>query len=277
MKRKIIKIDEEKCNGCGLCVPNCAEGAIQIIDGKARLISDMFCDGLGACLGYCPEGAITIEEREAEPYDEIKVMDYIIKGGDNVIKAHLQHLREHNEMRYYKQAIDYLKKKGINIMIEEKPKEIIFGCPGSQMRQFNLPNKDVIETKEKQPSYLTQWPVQLHLVSPQANYYQNSDLLLTADCVPFAYADYHKDFLKGKSVAIACPKLDSNMDVYLEKIKMMIEEAKINTITVMIMEVPCCRGLLQLAQLAVQNSNRKVPIKYVKISIDGNILEENWI
>ncbi|MBN1639266.1 MAG: 4Fe-4S binding protein [Ignavibacteriales bacterium] len=278
MKRKIIKIDEEKCNGCGLCVPNCAEGALQIIDGKARLISDLFCDGLGACLGHCPEGAISIEEREAEPYDENKVMDYIVKGGENVIVAHLQHLKEHNEIEYYNQALEYLKEKGIDITLEKKKKVTFSSCRGSQIRHFIHSNTEVTdENSAKRKSHLAQWPIQLHLVSPAASYYQNSDLLLTADCVGFAYPDFHKDFLKGKSIAIACPKLDSNMDIYLEKLKIMIDEAKLNTINVLIMEVPCCRGLVQLAQLAVQNAKRTVPIKYIKISVDGKVMEENWI
>lgn len=278
MKRKIVKIDEEKCDGCGDCVPNCHEGALQIIDGKARLISDLFCDGLGACIGHCPQGAITIEEREAEPYNESRVMEYIVKGGENVIIAHLKHLIEHNEMEYYKEATEYLAANGIPNPLNGKAPEKIqqqhfSGCPGSKVMSFEKEETQEDELGKRQ-SYLQQWPIQLHLVSPHAAYYKNSDLLLAADCVGFAYADFHKDFLKGKSIAIACPKLDTNKEVYLEKLIAMINDSNIQSITILIMQVPCCGGLLQLAQLANDSANRKVPIKTVVIGIKGEVLQE---
>lgn len=276
MLRKIVKIDESKCDGCGDCVPSCAEGALQIIDGKARLISDLFCDGLGACLGYCPQEAITIEEREAEPYDERQVMDYIIKGGANVIKAHLHHLKEHNELEYLNTALTYLEEKGIENPMNggfDKPIEVKCGCPGSQTIQLEVLNDEAEEEGER-TSQLRQWPVQLHLVSPRAPYFQNAELLLTADCVPFAYADFHKDYLKGKGLAIACPKLDSNKQIYLEKLVAMIDESQIKSINVLIMQVPCCSGLSNLAQQAVNMALRKVPINYVVFGINGGVLEE---
>lgn len=276
MLRKIVKIDESKCDGCGDCVPSCAEGALQIIDGKARLISDLFCDGLGACLGYCPQEAITIEEREAAPYDERQVMDYIIKGGVNVIKAHLHHLKEHNELEYLNTALTYLEEKGIENPMNgglNKPQEVKCGCPGSQTIQLDVLNVEAEEEGER-TSQLRQWPVQLHLVSPRAPYFQNAELLLTADCVPFAYADFHKDYLKGKGLAIACPKLDSNKQVYLEKLVAMIDESQIKSINVLIMQVPCCSGLSNLAQQAVEMSQRKIPINYVVFGINGSVLEE---
>lgn len=276
MLRKIIKIDEEKCDGCGNCVPECHEGALQIIDGKARLISDLFCDGLGACLGNCPPGALTIEEREAEPYDERIVMAYIVKGGENVIKAHLEHLRDHEEFEYLTQALEYLRDNGIENPLTAKDleeKKSHFGCSGSQER--------IIETKENKSdeggeriSHLRQWPIQLHLVSPQAAYFRNSNLLLAADCCGFAYPDFHKDFLKGKSLAIACPKLDTNKQVYLEKLITMINDSNLKSITVLIMQVPCCSGLTQLAQQAVVHANREISINVVVIGIEGNILQE---
>ena len=277
MIRKIIKIDEELCDGCGDCVPACAEGEIQIIDGKARLISDLFCDGLGACLGHCHAGAITIEEREAEMYDEEKVMEYIIQGGENVIKAHLLHLLEHNEDEYYKQAVGVLQKRGIklpslkeNIQVETYSHS---GCPGSKAMSFE---KDHIIEEEsgRRVSHLTQWPVQMHLVSPNATYYKNSDLLLAADCVPFAYADFHKDFMHEKSIAIACPKLDSNKQVYLDKLIKMIDEAEVKSITVAVMQVPCCSGLVQLVKQAQEFAEREVPLNISVIGINGNILQE---
>lgn len=274
MLRKIIKIEEDKCDGCGACVPECHEGALQIIDGKARLISDLFCDGLGACLGHCPTGALTIVEREAEPYDERKVMDYIVKGGPNVIKAHLKHMRDHKEFEFLTQAIDYLNDHGIGIPVlaeipEEKPSSC--GCSGSQAQSFE--NDDVEEDGQRQ-SHLTQWPIQMHLVSPTAAYYRNSDLLLAADCCAFSYGDFHKDFMKGKSVAIACPKLDSNKQVYLDKLISMINDANINSITVVIMQVPCCSGLAQMAKQAVEHANREVPITVIIIGVQGEILQK---
>jgi ferredoxin len=278
MLRKIVKIDEEKCDGCGECVPNCHEGALQIIDDKARLISDLFCDGLGACLGHCPQGAITIEEREAEPYNETKVMEYIVKGGRNVIIAHLKHLLEHNEMDFYKEAVQLLNDNGIENPLngDSVQPQQFSGCPGSKAMSFER-KETVTDDSGKRESHLTQWPIQLHLVSPFAQYYKDSDLLLAADCVGFAYADFHKDFMKGKSIAIACPKLDTNKQVYLDKLTAMINESNIKSITVLIMQVPCCGGLLQLAQLANDSANRKVPINTVVIGVNGEILEETLV
>lgn len=275
-KRKIIKIDEEKCNGCGKCISSCPEGALQIIDGKARLISDLFCDGLGACIGECPAGAITIEERETEPYNEKKVMENIIKQGENTIKAHLKHLKEHGENEYLKQALEVLKKKKIEINLEE-----IFHmpsiCPGSKMMDFRDKESEEETVTTKIQSQLRQWPIQLKLVSPSAPYYQNADVLLVADCVGYAFGNFHQEYLKGKFIAIACPKLDTDQEFYREKIKVLVEEARINTLTVMIMEVPCCRGLLVLAQEALNSTKRKIPLKCIVIGIKGNIISEEWL
>lgn len=277
MIRKIINIDEALCDGCENCVPACAEGALQIIDGKARLISDLFCDGLGACLGHCPTGAMTIEEREAEPYDEKKVMEYIVKGGSNVIKAHLEHLREHEEFEYLKQGIEYLVENGIANPLEgeEKNTQTINhgGCPDSRTMSFEEKD-EVSEEQGSRKSYLSQWPIQLHLVSPTAPYYRNSDLLLAADCCGFAYPDFHKDYLKGKSLAIACPKLDSNQDIYREKLSQMVNDSQIKSMTIMVMQVPCCSGLYHMAKDVVENSGRNIPIKVVIVGIQGEILKE---
>ena len=282
MLRKIVNIDEELCDGCGLCVPECHEGALQIIDGKARLISDLFCDGLGACLGHCPQGAITIDVREAEPYNETKVMDYIVKGGPNVIKAHLEHLVDHNEMEYFQEAVEYLKINAISnpateMIKKTEQKHSACGCPGSKEMSFAAEEQIEEDETGKRKSYLTQWPVQFHLVSPYANYYQNSHLLLTADCVPFSYPDYHKDFLKDKSLAVACPKLDSNQQVYMDKLLAMINESNLQSISVLIMQVPCCSGLYQLAQNAIQQSGKYIPLKVIVIGINGEVLKETQI
>jgi NAD-dependent dihydropyrimidine dehydrogenase PreA subunit len=282
MKRTIIKIDEDKCNGCGLCIPNCPEGAIQIIDGKARLVSDLMCDGLGACLGHCPEGAISQEEREAEAYDERKVMENIVRQGPNTIKAHLDHLRSHGQTGYLNKAIEVLKEKNIPIPLKTEDAMAhgnFEGCPGSKTMTFADEREDnaAESLSGKRPSALTHWPVQMHLISPNASHYQGADLLLAADCVAYSLGDFHKDYMKGKALAIACPKLDEGQEVYSEKIKALIDGAKINTLTVMIMQVPCCGGLLRLVQQAASECKRKVPIKAVVVGIKGDILKEEWV
>jgi len=301
MIREIVNIDEELCNGCGVCVPNCHEGALQMIDGKARLISDLMCDGLGACIGHCPQGAITIEKREAEAYDEIKVMAIMVDKGKNTVIAHMKHLKDHNETAFLKQAVGYLKdnQESINFNVMEVIQEVHNhgqaggcasgnhnhehshaggGCPGSREMSFNAGNIQLAEDRQVSgKSQLTQWPVQLHLVSPQASYFQKSDVLIAADCVAFAMGNFHQDFLKGKSLAIACPKLDDGLDIYTQKIQSMIEDAQVNTITVMIMQVPCCGGLLRIVQQAVANSSRKVPLKAIIVSVEGDVLQEEWV
>jgi ferredoxin len=278
MKRKIITIDEDKCTGCEECIPNCPEGALQIIDGKARLVSDLACDGLGACLGHCPEGAITIEEREAEPYDERLVMASIVKQGDNTIKAHLSHLKDHQQDEFLQQALDYLKEHNISINQEEEPMTHAphGGCPGAATQSFG--QKEDAGTQEgNRPSHLTHWPIQMHLIAPAAPHFAGADMLLAADCTSFSLGDFHKDYLKGKALAIACPKLDAGQEIYVEKLKALIDEAKINTLTVMIMQVPCCGGLLQVAQKAAEEAERKIPVKSVVVGIKGEILQEQWV
>ena len=276
MKRKIVKIDEELCNGCGQCIPNCQEGALQIIDDKARLISDLFCDGLGACIGHCPQGAITIEEREAEAYDERKVIAVIARQGENTIKAHLAHLKDHGELGYYNEALASLDENHIVLQAKE-PKEHHHhhhhghSCPGSIPRSFEVEEKKIAVSEV--PSQLRQWPVQLHLLNPHAGYFKNADVLLAADCVAFAMGNFHYDFMRGKTVAIACPKLDSNKESYVEKITAMIDKSEINSLTVVMMEVTCCGGLLQLAKMAMAQAKRSVPIKTVYVSIQGQVLK----
>jgi NAD-dependent dihydropyrimidine dehydrogenase PreA subunit len=275
MLRKIVSIDEALCDGCGDCVPTCHEGALQIIDGKARLISDLVCDGLGACLGHCPQGAITIDVREAEPYNEAKVMETIVNGGPNVIKAHLEHLIDHNEMEYFQEAITFLTANGIDNPVNQNNQRQHHhgsGCPGSRAISFDVQEKPEIETGSRQ-SQLRQWPVQLHLVSPSANYFQNSDLLLAADCCAFAYADFHRDFMNGRSLAIACPKLDGNQEVYFDKLVTMINKSNLKSITVLVMQVPCCSGLYQLATEAIKESGKDIPLKVVVIGVNGDILK----
>ncbi len=266
VKRKIIKIDEEKCNGCGLCIPNCPEGALQIIDNKARLISDLFCDGLGACVGHCPENAITFEEREAEEYNEKKVMENIIKQGNNTIKAHLQHLKDHNETKYLNHAQEFLKEKGIEIELE-KPKKLPCGCPGTMMKEIK---KEKTTENTEQNSELRQWPIQLNLLPPNAPFFNNSDLLIAADCVGFANPNLQNELIKGRSIVIGCPKLD-DINNYKEKIRAIIDMNELNTITVAIMEVPCCYGLYQIVEEALDESKKRITLKKVIVNLDGSI------
>ncbi len=266
-KRNIIKIDEEKCNGCSLCIPNCPEGAIQIIDNKARLINDLFCDGLGACIGHCPQGAITIEEREAEPYEERKVMKNIVKQGKNTILAHLNHLKEHNEEEYLNQALNYLKENKININFDHsKNKKTFCACPGSEMKDFS--SKKSNNANIKLESELRQWPIQFHLVPINALFFNNADLLITADCVPFAYANFHNDFLKNKPIIIGCPKLDDT-EAYEEKLTEIIKQNSLKSISILHMQVPCCFGLQRLAETAIKKSKKNIPLKEIVISIQG--------
>ena len=286
MKRNIISINEDLCNGCEACVEGCHEGALQMIDGKARIVSELYCDGLGACIGECPVGAITIEEREAEPYDEVAVMKRISVKGEKTILAHLKHLKDHNETVFLEQGIAYIKDNGLNVDLtslqsDEKPK-LGCGCPGSMARSFT-PQSAPVTRPAFAPagpvlqSELTHWPVQLHLLNPGAGHFSGADVVIAADCTAFAYADFHNRFLKGKKLAIACPKLDSNKDVYVNKIVSMIDDSCINTLTVVIMEVPCCSGLMQIAQMAIGKAQRRVPVKQVVIGVQGNLVSETWI
>jgi Pyruvate/2-oxoacid:ferredoxin oxidoreductase delta subunit len=237
LTRKIIKIDEAKCNGCGLCIPNCAEGALKIVNEKAKLISDKFCDGLGACLGHCPQDAIKIEEREAEDFNE------------EAVKKHL------NEQK--------------SISPTNHIKNIAFTCPGSRV----IDRRETIFEKEKSQnvrleSELRQWPVQLKLVPPTAPYLKDVDLLIAADCVPFAYANFHGDFLRGKTLVMGCPKFDG-AESYVEKLTNILKMNNIKTLTLVNMEVPCCFGLQQITEEAIKNSRKILPLRQTIISVHG--------
>ncbi len=236
--RKIVKIDEDKCNGCGLCVPNCAEGALQIVDGKVKLISEKFCDGLGACLGQCPQDAIAIIEREAEDFDE-KSVETHLRGSQSIPKP-----------------------------------QPVFACPSSRSMQFETPEA----TPEANPgtsqaSMLSHWPVQLRLVPITAPYFRNADILVVADCVPFAYPNFHQDFLQGKAVVVGCPKLD-DIQYYCQKLTEILRANPIKSLTVLHMEVPCCFGLVKVTEEAIVASGKKIPFKTIKIGIRGEIKTE---
>jgi len=249
--RKVIRIDEELCDGCGLCVPACAEGAIQIIDGKAKLVSDRYCDGLGECLGECPQGAISFEEREAEEFDE------------QAVGAHLATLGR--SLEDHKQKHEAREPEPAGTAAPPS------GCPSSRMFDFRDESADEEQADlPKLKSELRQWPVKLNLVSPAAPYFQGAELVLAADCTAFAYASFHPDYMKGKALAIGCPKFD-DLEFYREKLKAIIEQGGIKGITVIHMEVPCCLGLLLAAQQAIEASGRAIPLNTVVISIRGEV------
>ncbi len=278
MKRNIIQIDENKCNGCGLCIPNCPEGALQIVDGKARLVSDLFCDGLGACLGQCPLGAISVEEREAEPYDERRVMENVAGQGANVVRAHLEHLRDHGETGYYQEAVAFLQEKGIPVPTDGKTisgNHHAGGCPGVAYRQIErggVSTNSSGNSNFSQPSHLRNWPVQLQLLNPNAPYLEGSDLLVAADCVPFAYANFHQRFLKDKVAIMFCPKLDRTIEEYVEKLAIIFKEKNIKSVSVAHMEVPCCSGAVSIVQKALVLSGTVIPFRQYTISINGEII-----
>jgi NAD-dependent dihydropyrimidine dehydrogenase PreA subunit len=262
--RNIIEIDEELCDGCGECVPSCAEGALQIVNGKARLMSDVLCDGLGACLGECPTGALKVIQRDAPEFDEAAVEAHL--GKPAPVRPHAVPM-----------AAPMSQATTMAAMVPDGAGH--HGCPGSAVRVFPLIDKTPVAAStpfsaSATGSKLRQWPVQLHLVPPTAPFFQGRDVLLAADCVPVAVADFHQSFLDGRGLAIACPKLDQHLDVYVAKLTAMIDEAHISSLTVAIMEVPCCGGLLQMAMQAQAAATRKVPIRLVKIGIRGDIITD---
>lgn len=309
MKRKIISIDETRCTGCGQCIPDCPEGALQVIDGKARLVSDLFCDGLGACIGTCPEGAISVVEREAAPYDERAVMETIVRQGVPVIQAHLEHLAGHGQLSLYDQAIEYLQEKGIPVPDHRAPERggagrpsaspgsspsgggtgahapapgvcpggetgahPFAGCPGSAARSIPRAGGPRQPAGEAAGSELRQWPVQLALLNPGAAYFENADLLVAADCVPFAYAGFHQELLRGRILIIFCPKLDTEIEGYVEKLAEIFSRHAIRSITVARMEVPCCGGVRYVVDRALQKAGKTLPVSERTVSIQGDLV-----
>ena len=267
--REIVKIDEELCDGCGDCVPSCAEGAIQIIDGKARLVSDALCDGLGNCLGECPQGAISIEMRDADAFDQEAVELHL--GSQNTSESTAEGVAAKTPGVPGEPATPPAPQMAM-------APHAAGGCPGSRLQQFAPAGGEAAAPDlSAQPTELRQWPIQLHLVPPTAPFFKNADVLLAADCCAFARGDFHAKYMKNRALAIACPKLDQVLEIYLQKLTAMIDQAEINTLTVVIMEVPCCGGLQQLAQQAVQQASRKIPVKRVVVGVRGDILAEEWI
>lgn len=253
IKRKIIKIDESLCDGCALCIPSCPEGALQIIDGKARLVKESFCDGLGACLGDCPQNALAVVEEWTEEYDESRVIEHIKLNAPDKLQSHIDHLAKHGQE-----------------LVSSKMEVLGGGCPSARTIQWAQPQAH--EQKTNIASQLRQWPVQLHLISPMATYFQNADFVLVADCVPFAYANFHSEFLSGNAIAIACPKLDDTSP-YIQKLAQIFKTSNLRSVKVVVMEVPCCSGLVRLAKEAADYSGSDLPMEIVTIGIKGNILE----
>ncbi len=238
MKRKIVKIDESKCNGCGLCISGCHEGALQLVDGKAKLISDSYCDGLGACLPECPTGAISIEEREAAEFDEETV------------------------------------KEIMEARSKAQPAKMACGCPGTMARSIEKKaSNDVLSNTGNVPaeSQLRQWPCQIKLVSPYAPYFDNAHLLVAADCTAYAYANIHNEFMKNKITIIGCPKLDDTD--YSQKLADILKLHEIKSVTVLRMEVPCCGGIVQAVKKALIDSGKMIPWNVATISTDGGKLD----
>ena len=258
IKRKIIHINEDLCDGCGSCVPGCPEQALQIVETpkgpKARLVKELYCDGLGACIGSCPTGALTITEEEVEPYNEEATIARIKERAPEMLETHLKHMQEHaDELPEYH---SHQMPRGAS------------GCPGARMMQW----KEKTGTAEKAvkiDSELRQWPVQIHLVPPFAPYLKNAEIAIIADCVPFAYPNMHQDFLKGKAVLVGCPKLD-DADYYIDKIAQIIEHAQPKSIQIVHMEVPCCFGLMHIIKEARKQAGSNVPVEEVTISIKGD-------
>jgi len=251
MKRKIITIDEELCDGCGNCVTACSEGALQIVDGKAKLVKEDFCDGFGDCIGDCPTGALRIEERESKPFNIEATKEYLLQTkGKEAVRRMEEAQKKHDA-------------KG--------QQTLPCGCPGS-FSQAICPTKASQATAPgKLMPHLRNWPVQISLLPIKAPYYKGTDLLVAADCCAYAYAGFHKDFIKGHTLAIGCPKLDDS-GAYREKLSAILKENDIRSVTVAYMEVPCCAGLVKLVEAAVKDSGKRIPVRKTKIGIQGGIV-----
>lgn len=271
MKREIITIDEEKCNGCGLCIPNCDEQAIEISDGKARLIDESMCDGLGVCMDSCPEKALTLAEREAEPFDERKSLEKLVQKESIFMEDYLQKLSVGGDTEMHKEYGNMLK------LIKDEGAVSVYPDSAPVAWEKNISTTANHLHEDVRKSELMHWPVQLHLINPAADFLSGKDVVLAADCVAYALADFHSRFLKGRGLAIACPRLDRDTELYSEYIRLMADEARINTLTVVIMQVSCCLQLKRLAQEALQKAARKVPLKAIVISTQGEVLSEEWV
>jgi NAD-dependent dihydropyrimidine dehydrogenase PreA subunit len=266
MIRKIVQIDESKCDGCGQCIPSCAEGAIALVDGKARLSADVLCDGLGACLGECPQGAITVVEREAAAFDEAAVAAHLGRPG---APAHPPAPAPRARLGVVPPAPPAGPARPRLSIVADLP-SAGGGCPGSRPRTIARPTVAAAPSGAPAQSRLAQWPVQLHLVPVTAPYFQGADLLVAADCVPFAYANFHDDLLADHALVVGCPKLDDNA-AYAEKLAEILSRCDVRSVTVARMEVPCCGGIAMAARQAVAASGKPIPVRDVVVGIDGDL------
>lgn len=251
--RKIIEIDEELCNGCGDCVPSCEEGAIQIVNGKAKLVAERYCDGLGACLGECPTGALKIVEREADDFDEEAVHAHLAAQQEKPAPAPPQSGCPSAQLRFAPGAVAG------------------GGCPSAQMRAFSTKPQRTEKEKEIPPSALSHWPVQIKLVPPSAPFLQDADLLVAADCVPVAYAGFHSTLLDGRVVMLGCPKFD-NAQEYVAKFTQVFTQSKVRSVAVAVMQVPCCQGLPLVVKEGMTRAGVEIPAEKIIISLEGEVL-----
>ncbi len=311
--RTVIEINEDLCDGCGLCAGGCHEGALRIIDGKARLVGESLCDGLGACIGECPRGALKTIQREAEEYSERRVLDNILPMGMATVAAHLDHLKSHGQDSWYNEALAILKEKGLSVPAAAKAEPgcgcggsagagagaaaaqarpapsfvrmtdngMSGGCPGSAARAFASAGTPTSAPARAagasggQASRLEQWPVQLHLINPRAPYFRGADILVAADCTAFACGAFHQALLAGRRLVIACPKLDSGKEIYVDKIRALVNESGAASLTVAIMDVPCCGGLKRLVDEALTGTAQAIPVSTVIVSAEGGSL--TWL
>ena len=265
-KRKIIEIDRDKCDGCGICTEACAEGALVLDEeDKAVLAREIYCDGMGACLDVCPTGALTIVERESEEYDPQATYKHVLKTRGEEAAEQVHGI--HNQEKVSREESEH-KSHG------HAPFAAHMGCPGSMAREIKKTASSESPKAVSGESELSQWPIQLHLVSPYAPYFNESDLLIAADCTAFALGSFHQDLLKGKKLVIACPKLDDTSP-YVEKIAEILKNNTIYSLTVAIMVVPCCSGLFHIVERAVELSGSNIHVKKIVIGIDGKIIQEN--
>lgn len=264
VKRQIITIDEEKCDGCGACVPSCAEGALRVVNGKARLTKESYCDGLGACLGDCPQGALHVVEMEVAAYDEPAVLGFLRQTAPEMVAKHVAHLRAHGMTSSHNPApVAVAACPSVRVAAWEEDRPAAGGGRGAPIALFGM---DAAPAPTRQPSELRQWPVQLHLVPIQAPWLDGADLALIADCVPFAAPNTHADYIKDHAIAIGCPKLDDGR-AYIAKLTQILRENEIRSLTVVRMEVPCCGGLEYIAQQALVQSGKDVPTESVVVNI----------
>ncbi|MCL2349235.1 MAG: 4Fe-4S binding protein [Planctomycetaceae bacterium] len=299
MKRQIIKIDEEKCNGCGRCAESCVEGAIQMVDGKARLISEVFCDGLGACLGECPVGAITVEQKESQPYDERQTIRRLVPQGEHIVALHLEHLRSHGQKKYYEEGIETLGEMGIPVPGIETLKSAREAASVSSQKvtsqKVNTGEKQMSKEEKSSPScdcpHATQeamekvratskstaregmanWPIQLHLLNPDSTVFDDADLVIAADCTAFALPDFYKRFTKNKVLIIFCPKLDQATDIYVEKLAEIFTQHQVRSITVLRMLVPCCGGTSVIVREAIKHAGQNLDVVEYIVNFDGTM------